>query len=78
MMARKMKDSDEEEELLETFRVFDRDGNGYITTTELTYVLKNLGESCNDDDVMEMIRQADGDGDGQVSYEGKSSCLFSP
>lgn len=29
MMARKMKDTDSEEELREAFRVFDKDGNGY-------------------------------------------------
>jgi calmodulin len=28
MMARKMKDTDSEEELREAFRVFDKDGNG--------------------------------------------------
>ena len=30
MMARKMKDTDSEEEIREAFRVFDKDGNGYI------------------------------------------------
>ena len=31
MMARKMKDVDSEEEIREAFRVFDQDGNGFIT-----------------------------------------------
>jgi calmodulin len=30
MMAKKMKETDGEEELREAFRVFDKDGNGYI------------------------------------------------
>ena len=30
MMARKMKDSDSDEEIREAFRVFDKDGNGFI------------------------------------------------
>ena len=29
-MARKMKDTDSEEEIREAFRVFDKDGNGFI------------------------------------------------
>ena len=35
MMARKMKDTDSEEEIREAFRVFDKDGNGYISAAEL-------------------------------------------
>ena len=31
LMARKMKDTDTEEELIEAFKVFDRDGNGFIS-----------------------------------------------
>ena len=30
MMARKMKDTDTEDEIREAFRVFDKDGNGFI------------------------------------------------
>ena len=37
MMARKMKDTDSEEEIREAFRVFDKDGNGYISAAELRY-----------------------------------------
>ena len=44
MMAKKMKDSDGEEELREAFRVFDRDGNGFISAAELRHVMTNLGE----------------------------------
>ena len=31
MMARKMKDTDSEEEIKEAFKVFDKDGNGFIS-----------------------------------------------
>ena len=72
MMARKMKETDSEEEIREAFRVFDRDGNGYISASELRHVMTNLGEKLTDDEVDEMIREADIDGDGQVNYEGKA------
>jgi calmodulin len=65
-MARKMKDSDTEEEIREAFRVFDKDGNGFISAAELRHVMTNLGEKLTDDEVDEMIREADIDGDGQV------------
>ena len=75
MMARKMKDTDSEEEIREAFRVFDKDGNGFISAAELRHVMTNLGEKLTDEEVDEMIREADIDGDGQVNYEGMFAVL---
>ncbi|KAI4369662.1 hypothetical protein MLD38_018082 [Melastoma candidum] len=69
LMANKIKDTDAEEELKEAFKVFDKDQNGYISATELQHVMINLGEKLTDDEVEQMIREADLDGDGQVNYE---------
>ncbi|VDM99971.1 unnamed protein product, partial [Onchocerca ochengi] len=49
--------------------VFDKDGNGFISVAELRHVMTNLGEKLTDEEVDEMIREADIDGDGQVNYE---------
>jgi hypothetical protein len=68
-MARKMKDTDSEEEIKEAFKVFDKDGNGFISAAELRHVMTNLGEKLTEDEVDEMIREADVDGDGQINYE---------
>merc|ERR1711920_505886 len=65
LMARKMKDTDSEEE----FKVFDKDGNGFISAAELRHVMTNLGEKLTDEEADEMIREADVDGDGQINYE---------
>lgn len=69
MMSRKMKEADSEEELREAFRVFDRDGDGFISREELSLVMNNLGEKLSDDDVEDMIREADLDGDGKINYQ---------
>lgn len=66
---RKMADTDTEEEIREAFKVFDKDGNGFISAAELRHVMTNLGEKLTDEEVDEMIREADVDGDGQVNYD---------
>lgn len=66
MMARKMKDSDSEAEILEAFRVFDTDGDGKINAQELKHVLTSIGEKLTDQEVDEMIREADLNNDGEI------------
>ena len=68
MMRRKMKSSDTDDEIKEAFKVFDKDGDGYITSSELKSVMKSLGEKLTESEIEEMIREADTDGDGQVNY----------
>ena len=71
MMARKIKDTDNEDEIREAFRVFDKDGNGFISAAELRYVMTNIGEKLTDEEVDEMVQEADIDEDGQINYEGR-------
>jgi len=49
--------------------VFDKDGSGKISKQELKEVMKNLGENLSDQEITEMIREADDNGDGEVDFE---------
>ncbi|CCI42495.1 hypothetical protein ABG067_006984 [Albugo candida] len=69
MMSRKMKDTDAEEEIRNAFQVFDKNLDGFITPAELRHIMTNLGEKLTDEEVDEMIREADLDGDGKINYE---------
>lgn len=69
MMARQMKDIDSTQEIKEAFRVFDKEGKGYISAADLRNVMTNLGEKLTDEEIDEMIREADIDGDGLINYE---------
>merc|ERR1712060_664618 len=69
LIARKIKDGDAEEELRAAFRVFDRDGNGLISASELRHVMTHLGEKLSEEEVDIMIQEADVDMNGQINYE---------
>lgn len=57
-----------EEQLTALFRVFDRDGNGFITAAELAHSMARLGHALTADELAGMIREADTDGDGRISF----------
>lgn len=69
LMTRKMVNEYPSEELIEAFKVFDRDGGGFISATEVRHVLRNLGENLSEPEIDEIIREADVDGDGRILYE---------
>ncbi|KRZ31997.1 Calmodulin [Trichinella pseudospiralis] len=63
-------ESDEERmELKETFKIFDRDGDGYITAEELKNVLEDLGDPVSDEEVLAILTSTDNDKDGLISFE---------
>ena len=68
-MARKMKEGEMDEELIEAFKSFDRDNNGFIVLEELMEILKSDGENLSDEEITLMFEEADEDGSGQITFE---------
>lgn len=66
LMSQTVKETDTEQELINAFRVFDKDNSGTISTDELRNVLRSLGENLTDDELEEMIKLADKNGDGHI------------
>ena len=58
-----------EEDIAESFKVFDIDGDGLITEDELHVTMNNLGEPMNEVEVKAMIDEADLDGDGKINFK---------
>jgi len=69
MMATKIDSLVAEDEIREAFRVFDIDGNGFISRQELRHVMMNLGEKMTEEECNSLVDEADVDGDGQINYE---------
>ncbi|XP_023326676.1 calmodulin-A [Eurytemora carolleeae] len=76
LMTREIHDAELEEEIREAFRVFDKDGHGFIPSMDLADVLQKLGEKLSTEETDELINEADNDGDGNINYEEFVSLLF--
>ena len=69
LMAKKMKEGEMDEELVEAFKTFDKNGNGCITMQELKDVMHQYGEKLSDEEVKLMFDETDSDKDGKISFE---------
>ncbi|KAK2583157.1 hypothetical protein KPH14_009180 [Odynerus spinipes] len=58
----------EEQELRDAFRVFDKRNRGYITASDLRVVLQCLGEDLGEEEIEDMIKEVDVDGDGRIDF----------
>ncbi|XP_070139467.1 uncharacterized protein TpnC41C isoform X1 [Drosophila kikkawai] len=56
-------------ELKEAFRLYDKEGNGYITTGVLREILRELDDKLTNDDLDMMIEEIDSDGSGTVDFD---------
>ncbi|CAK0868461.1 unnamed protein product [Prorocentrum cordatum] len=69
MMTHKILNRDPKGEILKAFRLFDDDETGKISFKNLERVAKELGERMTDEELQEMIDEADRDGGGGVNEE---------
>jgi len=56
-------------EFREAFAMFDKDGDGSISVSELGTVMRSLGQNPTDHELSEMIREADDDNNGSVDFD---------
>lgn len=58
-------------DLAAAFKVFDLDGDGFITREELKIAMEMIGEHVTEEQIDQVILMADTDHDEKINYEGK-------
>merc|ERR1719478_1646635 len=69
MIEKKILSRDPKDEIEKAFKLYDTDSSGFIDHAKLKRVAKHLGEKMNDDDIQDMIDEADRSGTGRVSKD---------
>ena len=55
--------------LIEAFKIFDKNKNGYIEAKELRQVTTTLGSQLSEEEFNEFWKEADVNHDGKLDYE---------
>ncbi|KAK2988579.1 hypothetical protein RJ640_001513, partial [Escallonia rubra] len=55
-------------EFKEAFNLFDKDGDGSITTKELGTVMRSLGQNPTEVELQDMINEVDADQNGTIDF----------
>ena len=61
-------DDEKTREIKEVFNVFDKDCDGFITTDELSTVMRTLGHNPTKEEIDELIKQYDQDESGTIDF----------
>jgi calmodulin len=62
------KSADTEEDVIRAFRVFDKGGSGTVSNSEFRKAMSAYGERLDDDEIDEILREADLAGNGYIEY----------
>ncbi|ELT91897.1 hypothetical protein CAPTEDRAFT_183622 [Capitella teleta] len=60
---------DLEDDIKLAFKIFDTDGDGSISVSELRHVMTNLGDKLSEEEADELLNAVDIDGDGVINFE---------
>merc|ERR1711959_883798 len=69
MMTHKILNKDPKDDMLKAFRLFDDDQTGTISIKNLKRVSRETNQTLTDDELQEMLNDADKDGDGVLNEE---------
>ena len=69
VVAPRLRDKSSREEVYKVFKLFDEDNTGRISFKNLRKIAADVGEAIGDDELRDMIGEADRTGDGLITFE---------
>jgi calmodulin len=57
------------EELKEAFRIYDKEGQGFITTDVLKEILREIDTTLTEDDLDNIVEEVDEDASGTLDFD---------
>ena len=63
------KKNDSEDELIQAFKIFDKDDSGLISAKKIMDVFIKIDDKLKEEEVLQMIKEFDIDQDGYLNYE---------
>ncbi|KAJ3016659.1 UNVERIFIED_CONTAM: calmodulin-like 3 [Siphonaria sp. JEL0065] len=78
LAGRNFRDIIAEEEMKEAFKIFDKNGDGFVTNDELKFAMAQQGDNLSDEEIAEIIREMDVDGDGKLNFEEFAKMMTPP
>ena len=72
-----MKIIDKEEELLDAFRILDKDGNGKISKYELRYIIMSTNFGIDGEEIEDIIKTIGVDEEGNIDLQDFVDILMS-
>ena len=57
------------DEILNNWRVFDKDGNGELNVSELRHMLTNIGEKLTEQELEALVTEGDDEGTGHIMFK---------
>mmetsp|Transcript_38913 Transcript_38913/g.59132 ORF Transcript_38913/g.59132 Transcript_38913/m.59132 type:complete len:99 (-) Transcript_38913:50-346(-) len=69
LMSKKINEGQMDEEMMEAFKTFDNNNDGFIEEADLKRVLKEYNETLSDDEVKLMFKEIDSSNDGKIDFK---------
>ncbi|XP_057303203.1 calmodulin-A-like [Hydractinia symbiolongicarpus] len=69
LLYKRIKNVDDNSEMLQAFRMFDTEGNGTIKTTEFRNILLAINDQFQKEEIDEMLKDADPEKKGVIEYQ---------